>query len=202
MQPRSWMVSVVVMLLAAGAARAAQPRIVFVPGCGVTAGEVVTVGWQGLPSDAEEFEFLLSTGGGELIRLTPELSPADGSFRWTIPDLPSREAVLTLRARIDGEEVVLTSSEPFVIRAAAGRARVEFRDREWWMVPPAPLAAAPVGIHLVRHRHASKPFVRTRNSVVHAAPLLVRERQDGAHRLSPGTIDTHRGAPLSVPLRI
>jgi hypothetical protein len=168
----------------------------------VTAGQQVTVGWQGLPADAEEFEFLLSTGPGELIRLTPELSPSDGSFRWTIPALASREAVLYLRARIEGEEVVLASTQPFVIHAASGRAPVEFHDREWWLVAQASPAASHSLIHAVRHPRAKVAFVPARGWLLHAAPVRVQESEAPAHRVSPASIDTHCGAPLVVPQRI
>jgi hypothetical protein len=203
MQLRSWILSSIVILLCAAAAHAAEPRILFAPGEAVTAGELVTVGWQGLPPEVEEFEFLLSTGHGELIRLTPELSPSDGSFQWTIPDLPSREAVLYLRARLDGEEVVVASTEPFVIRAASRTAPVEFRNREWWMVAPiAPPAAVPPVIQPARQVIATEGYLPKEDWSLHVAPVLVHERPADSHRVRPGNIDTHCGAPLVVPQRI
>ncbi len=201
MRPRSWILSGVVLLLSTAAAYA-EPHIVFSPAQAVTAGHVVTVGWRELPAEAEEFEFLLSTAPGELIRITPELSPSDGSFRWTIPDLPSREAVLYLRARIDDEETILASTEPFVIRGASHRAALEFHDREWWMVPPAaPAAAAPI-IHGFNHKFAVKGYVPPQDWLRHAVPVPVHARPVDAHRASAADIDTHCGAPLVVPQRI
>jgi hypothetical protein len=201
MRLRPWILCGVVLLLSSAAAHA-QPHIVFSPAQAVTAGHVVTVGWRELPAEAEEFEFLLSTGPGELIRITPELSPSDGSFRWTIPDLPSREAVLYLRARIDDEETILASTEPFVIRGSAQRATVEFHDREWWMVTQAAPVAAPPVIHGFRQKIAVKGYVPPQDWLRHAAPIPVHARPAYAHRVSAADIDTHCGAPLVVPQRI
>lgn len=121
-----------IVILFATAAHAAQTRIVFEPHRAVEAGEVVTIGWEGLPANVDELEFLLVTGDGEPVRLTPQLMPSNGSFGWTVPNLPSRAAVLELRAGIEGEEIVLALSEPFVIRGAPRAAHIEFRDGEWW----------------------------------------------------------------------
>src|SRR6185436_2727956 len=107
--PRLLCTAVVMMLLFAAVAEGAQTRIVFAPRRALEAGEVVTVGWQGLPANVEELEFLLAEGDGEVVRLTPQFLPSNGSFRWTVPNLPSHAAVLQLRAGIDGEEVVLAS---------------------------------------------------------------------------------------------
>lgn len=192
-----------VILLSTTAARAAQPRIVFAPGCEVTAGDVVMVGWEGLPPQVDEFEFLLSTGHGDLIRLTPELSPSDGSFRWTVPDLPSREAVLHLRAGIDGEEIVLASTDPFVIRGRSRSATIEFRDREWWMVTPAaPAAAPPVIDETTRYGLAAEADVPSRHAPLRAGTVRSRECRGDAHRPCPASIHTRCGAPLVVPQRI
>jgi hypothetical protein len=201
MRLRPWILCGVALLLSTAAAYA-EPHIVFSPRQAVTAGYVVTVGWRDLPAEAEEFEFLLSTRPGELIRITPELSPSDGSFRWTVPDLPSREAVLYLRARIDEEETVLASTGPFVIRGASHRAVVEFHDREWWMVPPAPPAAAAPIIQAFSHKVAVKGYVPPQDRLPHAVPVPVHERRAGAHRVCAADIDTHCGAPLVVPQRI
>ena len=132
MSLRPW-IAITVVLIAA-TANAAQPRIVFAPRRALQAGEVVTVGWAGLPTDVDELEFLLVTDDGETVRLTPQFTPENGSFGWTVPNLPSRAAFLELRAGIDGVEQVLASSEPFEIHGVARRAHVEFRDGEWWFV--------------------------------------------------------------------
>jgi hypothetical protein len=201
MRVRSWILTAAIILLCSSAARA-QPRIVFAPGDGVTAGEVVHIGWQGLPEHVDEFELLLSIAPGELIRLTPELSPSDGSFRWSVPDLPSPEAVLVLRAGIEGEEVVLAVSALFAIRGGMRSAGVEFRDREWWLITlPAP-AAAPPAVHAIRHARRTHAYHPPRVWVRRAGLVLVHKRPVDAHRSGATSIDTRSGAPLVVPRRI
>src|SRR5688572_855715 len=108
-----------VVLAAAGALQAAETRILFAPTQTLEAGEVVTVGWEGVPAEVEELEFLLLREDGRKVRVTPQLLPSSGSFQWTIPNLPSRAAVLVLRAGIGGHEVTIAASEPFDIRGAA-----------------------------------------------------------------------------------
>jgi hypothetical protein len=109
-----------------------EPRIVFAPQSAVNAGEVVTVRWDHLPEDVDELEFLLQRENGDVVRLTEQLVPSSGSFRWVVPNLPSRRAVLVLRVGIEGREVTLASSDPFVIHGAASRGRLRFRNGEWW----------------------------------------------------------------------
>lgn len=199
MQFRPWIATVMLLLFAA-AAQAAGPRIVFLPGHGLTAGETVTVGWEGLPAEFEECEFLLDRGNGEVVRLTPQLSPLGGSFRWTVPNLPSSSAVLLLRAGIDGVETVLASSEPFVIRGVAHAARVEFRNGEWWVFTPGPLSAAPPVIGGVRYLRPAAAEVSPRG-LPDAGVAVAEDRGHDTEPVSASRVDTHCGAPLVVPQR-
>src|SRR6185436_18323656 len=161
-------IAVVMLLLAAAAGQAAQTRIVFTPQRALQAGEVVTVGWEGLPANVEELEFLLAGGDGEVVRLTPQFLPSNGSFRWTVPNLPSHAAVLQLRAGIEGEEVVLASSEPFVIRGESRWAHVEFRNGEWWAVELGMPSSEPAAMRSARRARAARLFVRPRQSLPRA----------------------------------
>jgi hypothetical protein len=205
MHLKTW-TAIVVMLLSAAAAQASQPRIVFAPRHALEPGQVVTVGWEGLPANVDELEFLLVTDDGEVVRLTPQFMPSSGSFGaglfgWTVPNLPSRAAVLELRAGIEGVEVVLAASDPFVIRRGARKAHVEFRDGEWWSVETGEPAAAPHAVHLVRRTRASRTFVRPRQWVRRAATDLSAARPLDPIHVAPQRVDTRCGAPLVVPQR-
>ena len=189
-----------IVILFATAAHAAQTRIVFEPHRAVEAGEVVTVGWEGLPANVDELEFLLVTGDGEPVRLTPQLMPSNGSFGWTVPNLPSRAAVLELRAGIEGEETVLASSEPFVIRGAPRAAHVEFRDGEWWAIELGAPSADPPAVHSVKHAAPARTFVRPRQWLPQVSTDLGDAYRLEVHGVST-RVDTHRGAPLVVPQR-
>ncbi len=162
---------------------------------------MVTVGWEGLPASVDELEFLLVTDDGEKIRLTPQLMPSGMSFRWKIPNLPSRAAVLELRAGIDGEELVLAASDSFVIRGVARKAQVEFRDGEWWSVETGEPAAVPPAVKPVRRTVVSQILVRPRQWLPRAATDLSDARQSDANEPTQARVDTRRGAPLVVPQR-
>ncbi|HEU4888133.1 MAG TPA: hypothetical protein VFV49_09620 [Thermoanaerobaculia bacterium] len=203
MSLRPW-IAIVVVLLAA-TAQAAEPRIVFAPRRVLQAGEVVTVGWEGLPSGVDELEFLLVTDDGETVRLTPQLMPKSGSFGWTVPNLPSRAAVLELRAGgEDEEEAVLASSEPFEIRGVALRARVEFRDGEWWSVETGMPAAPPAGMHSIGRAGVPRAhlFLRPRKWLPPATMDLGEVVTLEQPEMSVPRADTRCGAPLIVPQRI
>ena len=179
-----------------------EPRILFAPERALEAGEVVTVRWSGLPGEVEELEFLLQREDGDVVRLTEQLLPSSGSFGWIVPDLPAREARLVLRAGIEGREITLASSEPFAIRGAAGRARLQFRDGEWWTLEVRPPSAEPARVSPRLDARSPKPLAHTNR------PLLVRTRVDiGAvqplerSERTARAVDTHRGAPLTIPQR-
>ena len=193
--------AVVMMLLSEAAAQAAQTRIVFAPLRALEAGEVVTVGWQGLPANVEELEFLLAGGDGEVVRLTPQFLPSNGSFRWTVPNLPSPAAVLQLRAGMEGEEVVLASSEPFVIRGVSRRSNVEFRDGEWWALELGPPSADPPAMQSWRRTRSARIFVRPRQLLPRAGIDPGDACRLDATERSTSRVDTRCGAPLVVPQR-
>ena len=197
---RTW-TAVIVLLLSAAAAHAAQTRIVFAPRRALEAGEVVTVGWEGLPANVDELEFLLVINGGEVVRLTPQFAPSKGSFGWTVPNLPSRAAVLELRAGIEGEEIVLAASDPFVIRGVARRANVVFRDGEWWSLDTGTPAAAPPGVEAVRRTEVLPMFVPPRQWLARAVTEVGEPRPADAQEVTSSRVDTRCGAPLVVPQR-
>jgi hypothetical protein len=193
------------MLLSAAAQAYAsvngQPRIVFAPRRALEAGEVVTVGWEGLPANVDELEFLLATDDGEVVRLTPQFMPSSGSFGWTIPNLPAHAAVLELRAGIEGVEVMLVSSEPFVIHGVARKAHVEFRYGEWWSVEIGQPSPTPPAVHSVRRISASRTFVRPRQWLPRAGMDLAEADPVDTTEVTSPRVDTRCGAPLVVPQR-
>jgi len=191
----------IAILFAATALHAGQTRILFAPARTLEAGEVVTVGWEGVPAGVEELEFLLQFEDGEIVRLTPQLIPSSGSFRWTIPNLPSRAAVLELRAGIGDEEITIASSKPFAIRGAVRETRVEFRDGEWWALETRPPGRDAQHLHRVRTANSKRTFTRPRQSLLtvrietgEAQPFEFRE-------VTAACVDTHCGAPHIVPQR-
>lgn len=197
---RPWIAGVV--MLFAATAQAAETRIAFAPRRALQAGETVTVGWSGLPADADEHEFLLFTDTGDKFRLTHQLMPVDGSFEWTVPGLPSKQAVLQLRAGFDGVEIVLATSEPFVIRGGPHRTSFEFRDGEWWAIEqgspsPDPPAVVPAQQRLV----AIRAMVPPRDWVLQAETRLVDLPRVDTRDVSLSRVDTRSGAPLVVPQR-
>jgi hypothetical protein len=196
----------VALLLVAPALHAAQPRIGFAPRA-VAAGETVTVRWENLPREVEELEFLLLREEGGKVRLTPQLSPSRGSFRWTVPSLPSDAARLVLRAGIGGEEITLAVSHVFAIRAASDDdARLEFRDREWWAYEMRPPAGEERELQRVpKHSLRAAPF-DTPPRPDRLKPVLQWADAHCGGGLQPAapdamSIDTRSGAPCVVPQR-
>ncbi|MEK6375295.1 MAG: hypothetical protein AABO58_21685 [Acidobacteriota bacterium] len=198
---RSRLTVVILAALAAGALQASETRILFAPSRVLKAGEVVTVGWEGVPAGVEELEFLLEREDGEVVRLTPQLIPSNGSFRWTVPNLPSRAAVLVLRAGIHDQEVEIASSQPFAIREAARDTRLEFREGEWWAHETRPPVGDVRHLHRVRTAKEKRTFTRPRQSLLSvrmqsgaAQPFEVRD-------VTAVRVDTRCGAPRIVPQR-
>lgn len=118
------------LLLLAGLSAAAQaaPSGFLTPGHGETlaGGDSVEVRWsQPCGGAATEAELVLSLDGGRTfpIRITPEMSPCAGRFRWRVPDLESSRARLALRTGSgedsDDERLTLVGDE-FAIVADGG----------------------------------------------------------------------------------
>ncbi len=124
-------------LLALTAFASAEGRFEF-PARGdvVAAGAAVEVRWTA-PSEAQEQELVLSLDGGRTfpIRITPEMSPRSGGFRWSVPDLPSAHARLAVRAGSgegrEDESLEAVSGE-FTIASAGGSAELVCGATEWW----------------------------------------------------------------------
>lgn len=85
----------------------------------------------------KEAELLLSCDGGRRFARVADLAPSAVSRSWTVPNLPTRSAVLALRARIGGREVLLYRTAPFSIAAipGLGLAPVTYHGGELWTDP-------------------------------------------------------------------
>lgn len=168
----------------------------------MSAGDVVTVRWSGLPDDVEELEFLLQRDDGDVVRLTEQLSPMGDSFQWIVPSLPSRRARLVLRAGIEGRELTLATSEPFAIRGAASGAHLKFRNGEWWTIELPPPSPEPSQISSVLKGRAAPTLWRARRPLFVATPVDAGGGQplETVRRTEP-VVNTRAGAPLSVPQR-
>jgi hypothetical protein len=88
------------------------------PGSWVTARR----GEEHVPPQGDEMELLLSLDGGRTytIRITPENGIGEGSLSFRVPNLPTREARLALRAGEDGrDEQVVAESAVFLIEPSS-----------------------------------------------------------------------------------
>lgn len=117
------------------------------PGAVVRAGEWAEVAWSALPGNVDEFEILLSLDDGAsfTIRLTGQLDPGIGAYRWLVPNFPSAQARLQLRVGVDHHEIEGPLGAPFEIRGeqTLAVASVRWSDGEWWLAshawPASPL---------------------------------------------------------------
>lgn len=120
------------------------------------AGEWAEVAWTPLPPAVEEFELLLSLDDGAsfAVRLTPQLDPAIGGYRWLVPNFPSRRARIQLRVGIDHYEIERPAGEAFEILGETARplSGLRWLDGEWWSTsipwPAPPLEHLPVRVDL------------------------------------------------------
>ena len=108
------------MLAGLSAAVHAAPAGFLAPGRGevLAGGDSVEVRWSApCGGAASEAEIVLSLDGGRTfpVRITPEMSPCAGRFRWRVPDLESSRARLALRTgsgeESDDERLTLVSEE-------------------------------------------------------------------------------------------
>ncbi len=100
-------------------------------------GDLVTLRWNSLPDEIEEFEIILSIDGGERysIRLTPQTEPSTESCCWQVPNIPADNARIRLRIGYDGREFECPESHPFhiIVRDHASQNIPHFREGEWWV---------------------------------------------------------------------
>lgn len=183
--------SVACVLLTSTAVAAAQWGEILKPTRGqvLHAGEWAEVEWTALPAGVEEFELLLSldNGAGTTVRLTPQLDPSLGVYRWRVPNLPAEHARIRLRVGIDENEVLGPLGEPFEIVGESARPLVglRWREGEWWTTavtwPRPPLEHLPVRLRATPS--ATAVTVVALNSRESSATVAVAN--EGFERSSP-----------------
>jgi hypothetical protein len=176
----------------------------------LVAEERIEVRWQPLPAGVEEAELLLSCDGGLHFARVADLRSTARAGSWTVPNLPTRSAVLALRARLDGREILLFRTGPLSISPVPGRepAPVSFHGGELWT--DAAGSATPVS---ETGLDSSRPEARTSSPdesdldeddpAFHAPSAETRvESPLALAALPPSPRSLHRSsAPLVVPKR-
>src|SRR3954447_2634657 len=98
------------------------------PGAVLTPGQQVQIRWEATLPNVDmtwcELELYLSLDGGQTFstRLTPQLDPRIGYYNWTVPNMPSRAAVLDIRFGCEGyysETASAQTQSTFVIARAS-----------------------------------------------------------------------------------
>jgi len=121
---------------APAAAAAVAPGPTLVVPAAVTAGQVVTLRWSGLPADVAEVEIVLSLDGGRSyhVRVSPELEAREGGYRWRVPDLPAIRARLLLRTGGGaGERAGAVSGEFRIVHASGVEGpQLGFHEGQFW----------------------------------------------------------------------
>lgn len=182
------------------------------------AGSTIEVSWAVDPDPSfEEMELVLSLDGGRSfpLRVTGEISPEVSRILWRVPDLPTLEARLALRAGSDeepGEETILIVSDVFEI-APLPRLDLEdiVRERGEWRTREARRSSR--GLFPDQEfQGGAEPRVEPSTSVDSAGEppppaAAARPALRCAHRFTnrslpirpaPAPFDT---APLTIPLR-
>jgi hypothetical protein len=195
---------------------APEPRVFVDAGAAVAADGLETIRWEAVPADAKELELLLELDGGRArLRITDELDPRDGAYRWRVPNISARSARIVLRLNRLGREFEIRPSAPFAIGSsdAGARAAVALREGEIWLTqdadegdcePPAPaplLAGSPVTISASPGEVAAA-LPPAPGGVAPARQAAAPERE-GIVRAAPNPSPPVFGlAPLFVPRRI
>ncbi len=104
------------------------------PPAQVQVGDVVTLHWVDPGPLAEEMEILLSVDGGRTypLRVSPELDPRAGSYRWRVPDLPAAGACLRVRLGHGRDEWSCAPTAAFRIVAGGADAGACVHEAGWW----------------------------------------------------------------------
>lgn len=175
------------------------------------AGQWADVTWSSLPPRVEEFEILLSIDDGAtfVLRLTPQLDPALRSYRWRVPNLPSKRARLQLRVGIDHREIEGPLGSPFEIVAAPGRAAAaaHWRDGELWATdlpqPPSPFQPQGTYLGLPQPQPGEElaAFVTENRGACHPGRLVWAGGLDLSFSRSSDGRPAHDRRPRDLPLR-
>ena len=178
----------------------------------LVAGSAVEIRWQGLATDIDEMELLLSVDDGRRsqLRLTPQLAPGLDRYVWVVPNLPTHHATLRLRVGRHGVEVEGEPGEPFAIigRADIPATHLRLSGGEWW--PGARVAPSPAPEH--RPFTLSPPaapallvaetLAPTSHEQLAAPPrCAARSQSPGSERITLQATASAAHRPRSVPQR-
>jgi hypothetical protein len=194
------------VLAAVPPARADAP-VLHLAAAELRAGEAVELRWTGLPPGTEELEILLSLDDGRSypLRVTAELEPCAGGFRWRVPNLAAARARLLLRYGERHRESNAGPTAPFRIVADPGAPETVFRYHEgaWWQrwepaaAPAEGALRSPVLAGTTRQRDGAPPP---------AGAALAPPRRGGGRDLPPASGVTsiprlRPSVPSVVPMR-
>jgi hypothetical protein len=135
----------------------------------VSAGDTLTLRWS-VPDGVEEMEILLSADGGRhfAIRVSPELDPRAGAYRWVVPAIAAGEARLRVRVGRGAEEREGPPTSAFRIVVAARPAAVEGAALAERAAPGRPAApGGPPAPGAIRASGAPGPLVGPAPRLVH-----------------------------------
>ena len=137
------LLAVIAALALARPAHAVRPTLSVGAGS-LRAGDVIRVRWRGVPPETRELEVLLSLDDGRTypLRVTAELEPREGGFRWRVPNLAAERARLRLRYESGAGEMSGEASVPFRIVADPGAPREDPVFHEGLWSGPGPIAGA------------------------------------------------------------
>lgn len=115
----------------------------------VRAGEMIEIHWNDPGVEVPEIEILLSLDGGAHypLRVSPELDPRAGRFRWRVPNLSSADARLRIRFGHGPSENWGEPGASFRIVGAPGAADLDqICEYGWWSGLDAPIAGPRAGV--------------------------------------------------------
>jgi hypothetical protein len=194
-------------LLAGATLARASVGSLLVDGSEFHAGESVEVRWTGLPPECDELELLLSVDGGRTwpLRVSAELEPREGGFRWRVPNLAAGRARLRLRYGLGHRELDGPPTGTFRIVADPGAPASAFRFREgdWWErfesagAPRAGALTAPRFTNPAARAACAPP----RAGTALREPVRCGERIPRAASAPPPPARAQVCPPLVVPLR-
>jgi len=99
------------------------------------AGDLVEIHWDGTIADVAEMEILLSLDGGAHypLRVSPELDPRAGHYRWRVPNLSSGAARLRIRFGHGHGESWGEAGDSFRIIGTPGASDFNvIHENGWW----------------------------------------------------------------------
>ncbi len=203
----TWLVLVAPVTVRAGAG---APDLALAPVPDeVHAGDVVTLRWTAPGPGFEELEILLSVDGGRTfpLRVSPQLDPAAGEYRWRVPDLTTSGARLRVRIGDEHRELECEPSAAFRIVGDRALAPGVVHEAGWWDGPDAPRAGDAAGVSGTTLRSNDAPAgvvgsPRSSRLDVEAALRPFGDPSSPAVTWEAGGVERARDArPSRVPMR-